>query len=200
MSWHLNVDRPVYTRHPTPRGWGNTVTSTWQALALSDDLAMLGIAVHEAGHAAMMLQGGIRVVSMTVYSQEEARDQPCLAKTVHDDYSVDYHVIASALAAGERAQDRWLQQEKLWTPERAWAVERHALDDRAELEQIVSTQLRGTLTYGRNPSDHFDYANICDRTDQALVPLWGGVLALAGELARRKTLTGGQVTAVLAAA
>lgn len=200
MPWHLNEDRPVYTRYPEPDGWGRTVTSTWQAMSLPPALELMCNAVHEAGHAAMMLHHGIQVKSMVLYTEEEARDKDFRAATDCGHYEVDYTQFACVLAAGERAQDRWLRQEGLWTPERAWSVERHGLDDRAEIEKVISTQLGGRLTYGEDPGHHFDYHHVCDRTDQALTPLWKGVLAIARELVKRRTLTGAQVTAAFTSA
>jgi hypothetical protein len=200
MTWHLNTDRPLHTRHPEPQGWTRgTIASTWHVLALPPDVEMMCNAIHEAGHAAVMLDHGIPVISMVVYTEKEARDKPARATTIKGECNVDYMRIARALAAGERAVDKWLREERYWTPERAWAAERLACSDREELEQIARTYMRGELTYGRNPSSPLDYRYICDGADEVLLPLWRGVLALAGELVKRRSLTGAQVAAVISA-
>jgi len=198
MVWHLNVDQPQHTRHPEPHGWGRTVTHTRQALALPDDLEMMSIAVHEAGHTALFLKYGIPVEYLAVYTEKEAQDKTGLGVTYRGAYSVEYPKIASALAAGERAQDRWLQQEGLWTRDRAWAVDRHAYHDREELATIVATQLGGTLTYGVDPIGTRDYQHICALADEAIAPMWTGVLALARDLARHRRLTGARARNILA--
>jgi hypothetical protein len=48
------------------------------------------------------------------------------------DDAVGWRGVILALAAAERAQDRWLRETGRWTPELAWVTERLSVHDRDE--------------------------------------------------------------------
>ncbi|MCF3104504.1 hypothetical protein IPZ58_23335 [Streptomyces roseoverticillatus] len=95
-------------------------------------------------------------------------------------------------AAGERAEDRRLREEGLWTPERAWVAERTAASDRQRVVEVLRADRGMTLSYGHAPAGHFNYATVMAAADAALHHLWDRVLSLAAALDQRGQLTGRQ--------
>lgn len=199
-TWHMNSDRPLYTRHPEPSGWGSAVTSTWQPMdGLSDQQKGLSIAAHEAGHVVMFLAAGIAVGGVEISKLEITDGQEVMATTSMGEYAARWGDIAIGLAAGERAHDYWLRQEGLWTPERAWSIERHAREDREHLAEVTGLHVHRRLTFGVDSSSDFDYQRVCDLADRAVAENWGRIQRLAHALAERRKLDGGQILAVLEA-
>lgn len=202
MSWHLNQDRPIYTRHPEPEGWGWRVTHTWQPFGFEEESrrGQMVYAVHEAGHAALFLRAGVPVVQMKFYSPQEVRRWKAKAVTISGERERPLGAHMTCLAAGERAADRWLHEEGLWNTERAWAVERYANHDRKDLEDVVREHLGKDFTYGLDPGGELDCASVHDWADAGLDAVWGGVMALAEELVARRSLDRAQVEAVFKSA
>lgn len=196
-GWHLNTDRPWRTRHPEPDGWGSTITSTGQARGLEPDLAAEANAWHEAAHTVLYLWSGVVVEYVTLDIADERHVSGGQAMTMVAPYDLPLGQAIVCLAVGERAEDRWLAQRGLWTPVRAWAVERHAYRDRAAAADLLHRGMSATMTFGTDPGAGTDYATYLTDADAALNDAWDDVEALAHELLRTRHLTGDQATAVI---
>lgn len=191
MPWHRNIGWPIYTRHPEPAQWVNSR----DLLGLSGPTKTMFTAVHEAAHAILYLQYGVPVDYVVLYEEAEIERAGVDASTYPAvaDVSLRYGDYAAVLAAGECAQDRWLRQEGLWTPGRAWSVEHDARHDRERLDQVVADCMGARLTFGTDLSSLTDYAWVCDHASQVLDGRWDAVLAVARELALRRRMTGAQI-------
>ncbi|SPE51870.1 hypothetical protein SNS2_1544 [Streptomyces netropsis] len=197
-AWHLNTDQPVYTRQPEPRAWVHReVTSGFQLLAFSDTTLRHSIAVHEAAHAVLDFAFGIPVVEICVCddlgagADGEGGGAAGWVRNGGQWRVPDVHYFAMC-AAGERAQDRWLRETGLWTPERAWVEERAADSDRQQVAHALRHSRNKELTFGRTAAGAMDYATVQAAADAALAPLWDRVLRLAAAVDDHGHLTGRQ--------
>ncbi|WP_043463876.1 hypothetical protein [Kitasatospora sp. MBT66] len=168
---------------------------TWccdtHVLDLEPAVDLVGAAVHEAGHAVAALLLGIHVVDVELTSQAvELNCAPVVA--VNGCTSVTYEVPESAyltmLAAGERAHQRWLINQGLWSPERAWAVERGARDDQSKAVGVLK---------GRFPEPAFIgpallFWQFRPAADALLQANWDRVASLGRGLAHRIHLSGNE--------
>ncbi|MEH6374577.1 hypothetical protein V7793_09600 [Streptomyces sp. KLMMK] len=190
MTWHLNSDR-FYTRHPEPDvGPGGTY---YGIADLRDADLRRSLAVHEAGHAVLAFACGIPVVEICLSGDlgKGMGSGPAAWVQWGGSWSVSCARYFAMCAAGERSQDRWMQEEGLWTPERAWVVERTAGTDRQKVAEALQ-DLGMTLHYGHTPDAGMDYATVTAAADAALHHLWDRVLSVAAALDDHGHLTGRQ--------
>ncbi|GGX82567.1 hypothetical protein [Streptomyces hiroshimensis] len=190
MTWHLNSDG-FHTRHAQPPAGAGV--SYYGIAALSEGRLRRSLAVHEAGHAVLAFAFGIPVVEICLSADLGAGPGSGPAAWVQwgSSWSIPFARYFAMCAAGERSQDRWMREEGLWTPERAWVVERTAGTDRQKVAE--SLQERGmSLYYGHTPASGMDYATVTDAADAALCHLWDRVLSVAAALDEHGRLTGWQ--------
>ncbi|MEV8100536.1 hypothetical protein [Kitasatospora sp. NPDC085879] len=88
-------------------------------------------------------------------------------------------LVAIGVAGGERAQDRWLREAGLWTPDRAAAVELAAYGDRAWLQD--------------RPRSCPDLMALHDMADDALDQVWERLTAALPVLLRQQAMSGEQL-------
>lgn len=180
--WHCIVTvlgEPYPTRtaaHPEPEG------DNFEVLDLGPLLPEY-IAVHEAAHAVVHLAGGAELLSVS------AVDRLTLARYAGWEAGDSADSLVAASAAGERAGDRWLREQGLWTPHRAVANEVGAHHDR----DVVLRYTGAHFGIGSGP----DYLLVHDLADAALDRRWRQVLAVASALLEHDTLTGAQVAEIL---
>lgn len=206
MSTPTTQDRAesALSWHPAPEGSAAAVLRTrfnppaefaaglslYAILDWDDSLLRRSIAVHEAGHALLDFAFGIRVQEMRIDpGLGKDPDGPPTAYVKVDACDVPFLRFAAMCAAGERAQDRWMREQGLWTPARAWCVERTATDDRAQAAEALKPcgiPVRFADATGRG----IHYQTIQDTADAALGHLWPRVLRLAEALDAAGHLTG----------
>jgi hypothetical protein len=177
MSWHYLPDAGIHTRHPTPNLPGTFTPN--DALNLDPTQERRSIAAHEAGHAAAYLAHGIKFIDITIggLGPDENGITPAARVRPLPTFRATDEQVLQVLAAGERAQDRWLREQGLWTPTRAWAVEVTAGHDRGEMK-------RHGLDY-----DTSDLTSLHAETDALLDRLWPSVIRLGDALDRHGHLT-----------
>ncbi|MFF4345566.1 hypothetical protein ACFY00_37370 [Kitasatospora sp. NPDC001540] len=145
-------------------------------------------AVHEAAHAVAVLAGRGRLhhVQLSTLSPDPVVDGS--SGTTHWDAPLPTdEAFAAVLGAGERAADRWLREARLWTPERAVAVETGVWADRTALLDSASPCMLG---FGEGAVDYFA---VHDLADTLLEPHWPAVTTLADHLVRHRYLAGHQI-------
>lgn len=190
MSWYTNSDRYV-TRHPEPV---SAASATYYEVAdLRDADLRRSIAVHEAGHAVLGFAFGIPVAAICVREDlGRAGEGPSAWVQWGKSWDVPWRRYITMCAAGERAEDRRLREEGLWTPERAWVAERTAESDRQCVVDALRADCGMTLSYGDDPVGDIDYGTVTAAADAALHHLWDRVLSLAAALDQWGCLTGRQ--------
>jgi hypothetical protein len=193
-TWHRNYDSYAcsvmptvsLTRNPVPAAWlAPAPVSVDQIMDLSPDQERRMVCTHEAAHAVMYMAYGHRVESITVHGDQETHGYK--AEVIPAPAYGDWIEFALHTACGERASDRWLREAGLWTPERAWAVEREAGEDRARTAEYVELGAHAVMTYGSAGREHTDYAVITDQADAMLNRVWSKVLDLAAYLFEHST-------------
>ncbi|MEU2873779.1 hypothetical protein ABZ769_32020 [Streptomyces olivoreticuli] len=198
--WHLNSDQHLYTRHPEPEDWSQGDTFLYEYLDFSDATLRRFIAVHEAGHAVLDMAFGIPVAEIHLCDDlgktpgtrsDELPDAAAWVKT-GGQWSVSYMRYAAMCAAGERAQDRWLRENGLWTQERAWVCERGASSDREQIEGSLRTHCRKELHFNPTAAFGVQYRTVQAVADSALSHLWDRLLRLAAAVDEHGHLTGRQ--------
>lgn len=93
-----------------------------------------------------------------------------------------------ATAAGERANDRWLREQSLWTPLAALITEVCADGDRDEI-----TAAHPYIGFGASAA--LDYGVLHTAADQLLDTYWPQITAVAEALADRQHMTGDEIAA-----
>lgn len=193
LRWHANRNPAHTTRHPEPdHQW----IHTWRVENLTETQKLHGTAIHEAAHAVLLCTAGVPIHSVTVRTMTEAA-AASLPSGENDrgPYKVALYDLLTGLCAGARAEDHWLQQNGLWTPGRAWAIERHAIGDRTMTAQALQDAADLPLTYG-NSGDWNDLAVIHDHTDQAIDRHWLNITDLAEALVTHRHLNAQQIARV----
>lgn len=183
-----------HTYHRMPEWW----CCTQHLLALTPEADLFGTAVHEAGHLVADLVGGIHVrgVVITPHTTQCPLLGPVSIVPGHTEIG---RVNASSTAylimliAGEEAQLRWLAEAELLTSERAWAVERGALDDTAK----AIDYLRDEYPDWDDDSLRMAYWQYRPAAQELLDTHWDRVMNIAGPLTARHQL-GGDEAAKLA--
>ncbi|MFI1968237.1 hypothetical protein BLA24_20410 [Streptomyces cinnamoneus] len=196
-EWFLNSDRPLYTRQPEPRDWWTGVAESFYSfLDFSDAMLRRSLAVHEAGHAVLNMAFGIPIAEIGVRDDLGKVPSDGFAAWVRTcgNWSVPYVRYLAMCAAGERAQERWMRELGLWTPERAWVVERCASSDRELVADSLRTARGMELHFGdgNGTAGGMHYATIQTAADSALAHLWDQVLHLAAAVDEHGRLTGRQ--------
>ena len=193
-TWHRNTDHYALTvmpaisltRNPVPAVWlAREPVSVDQIMSLTTDQERRMVCTHEAAHAVMYMAYGHRIESVIVYDDQDAHG--CKAEVIPAPAYGEWSEFALYSACGERASDRWLREAGLWTPERAWAVEREAGRDREQTAEYVQFGAHTTMTYGSAGREHTDYAVIGDQADAMLDRLWSKVCDLAAHLFEHST-------------
>ncbi|WP_146259306.1 hypothetical protein [Streptomyces tateyamensis] len=150
------------------------------------------VSVHEAGHTVIALHVGMHVKDVKIV--ERTRDLGCgprleLEGTMSPgDYELAHSAVVKQLAAGERAEQRWLRDYGLWTQDRGWAAEMGALHDRdaaiPRLRMFTGSDDLATVLGA--------YVHFGDQAEEVLGQHWPAVLAVAGALDEEGELTGDQ--------
>lgn len=127
---------------------------------------------HEAGHAIAAVTEGLEIWSITLQedwqlAKEGGRSYLTIADS--SDASPTFY------AAGERAANRWLEEQGLWTPETAVSVEATAYTDR----------------------QYYDFRTAHDLADALLDAAWDWVVAVADALSVRRNLTGKDIADIV---
>lgn len=207
--WHENPDPCARTVTPTVRYTRNAPSERWldastrttidEIAGFTPDEDAMVISVHEAAHAVFFMAAGHAIDYITVYPPGSAQaGEHGKADTMPVDSRGEWPWLDFAIlhAGGERAADRYLRESRLWTPERAWAIERSAVKDRAEAARAVQHVLGRAMTYGADRGEPGDYAWICDQTDQALSRYWPRVLDLGRYVFERRRVPGADAARV----
>jgi hypothetical protein len=204
-GWHV-TDLPglpaFRTSGPPPLG---RVTTLYAVLNLPPTQLRRYLAVHEAAHVVIGIQGGSRVHHVeldTDLGTGDVRDQVAVgdAGAAHVTWlptTVTWTAHLTMLAAGERAQLAWLREHDLYTSDRAWAVEVLAAQDR--LAAVADGAAKGiTLAFGEAPDpDVLDWILVCQWADGQLSRSWPTVLAVAAALDDNSRLSGAEIAALL---
>lgn len=190
MTWHdeITVNGVPY---PTRNRASFDADGSSEYLAdLADSTLQHLVSVHEAAHAVAALVARAYVHSATVTPHTEwgtavpVRDGVPSGDTISCNFP-DGQAFAVFLGAGERAADRWLQQNNLWTPRRALGIELGAYSDR-------ETFLVANPHFGFG-ADRNDYRVVHDLADAFVIQHWDAITAVAKALATQLCLTGAQV-------
>ncbi|MGA5818832.1 hypothetical protein ACPC54_13365 [Kitasatospora sp. NPDC094028] len=191
-GWHYDAQTGLTTRNlrPTLRP-GMTVS---EALDLPEDELRRAIAMHEAGHATVMLHFGLPFKSVAIRDDLGLDpDRPGNAGEVAcESWSAPLCDGLAMLAAGERAQDRWLRESGRWSVARGWLTELGAIGDRREVYRAVREAFGVGVTFNTGDDPCRDLSALHDHADALLNTLWGQVGRLADVLDRRGRLTEAQ--------
>ncbi|MGP3737931.1 hypothetical protein ACTWJ9_33010 (plasmid) [Streptomyces sp. GDS52] len=179
--------RTYHTRHRAP----DSVACGTYLDDLADGQRDTLRAVHEAAHAVAGLAAGSFVHYARISTTAELRDRTpdgqgmVAGGDVHGCNLTDGQSFAAFMGAGERAEDRWLRENGLWSHTRAVGIEFGAYTDR---RQVLDLNPHIGFDGGLN-----DYLVVHHLADQFLSQHWGAVLAVADVLATRLHLTGGHI-------
>ncbi|MGW7617448.1 hypothetical protein ACWGLG_16580 [Streptomyces antimycoticus] len=183
-----------YTRNPPPvYDWGHLGTD--HVSAYTPEEQTMNTAVHEAAHATVYMNAGYRIGHIALHEPGD-RSHGGRAHVHYLPASGPWLDWAATCAAGERAETRWMQENGLWSPDRAWVSERLAWSDRRQLGLAYRDCTGKDLTFHGDHSDPGDYAWVMDRTDEALDRVWGQVLRLAYHVAERGYVDGDEVAKI----
>ncbi|MEV4975535.1 hypothetical protein [Streptomyces scopuliridis] len=190
ITWHDDITingEPYLTRHPAP-ATGDTKTELLSDLPNNQRQYLT--AIHEAAHAVAGLgaHGYIHHAQITPVTEviaEPATNHGIPGGNVFSCNLHDGQAFAVFLGAGERAEDRWLRQNNLWTPRRAYGIELGAYSDR---RCFLATNPH--FGFG---TDHNDYRVVHDYADQMVAQRWDAITAVADVLATRLHLTGDEI-------
>lgn len=188
-----------YRNPPPTRG----VCCQTKGMDFDRDTERQAAAVHEAGHTAVALQFGIRMPSISLTNPTGLRACGHLREIegALDNVLLDGATVGemmTVLAAGERAEDRWLRETGAWTGTRAFFAERSALADR-DVARVHLAVYGQDLRFGTSTpdiSDAADWWRAHSLADAALDGIWDQVLLLAGRIAETGALSGDDAAAV----
>lgn len=190
-AWHDDITvngQPYPTRHPIPYD----VNTTEDCLGDLDDTDRQHlIAIHEAAHAVAVLasrahihHAKIRPLPQLKAGLEATSTGTSSGHVFGCNFS-DGQGFAVYLGAGERAEDRWLTEQQLWTPRRAAGIELGACGDR---QQLIAANPH--VGFG---ADHNDYRVVHDLADQFIHRYWQAITDVADALTAHLHLTGDQI-------
>ncbi|MFJ9693670.1 hypothetical protein [Kitasatospora sp. NPDC101183] len=190
-GWHHDWDTGLTSRNPVPEIYEDTDSE--RLMGLPEGQLRMGTAVHEAAHAVVMLHFGLPFVEVGVGNMGGGPNQA--GAVIRESGTVQANHYLYTLAAGERAQDRWLRLANLWTPTRGWVVESGAFGDRREIARVVKQVTGADLTFGVTDTPDTDLAALHAVADEILTFLWGRVTALAEALHHHGRLTEAEAAA-----
>lgn len=139
------------------------------------------VAAHELGHFLVHWKLGARVHSIAI---EEDGENIIPGGVVSFSYpkSSEIRPILVGGAAGERACDRWLREQGLWTPARAVYGEIQGQTDRTDAQKQDPS-----ITFDGGPND---YRHLQDEADQVLDDVWPLLLRGLGHFREYAAYTG----------
>lgn len=193
--WH--DDRVIHGRpYPTRQSAPDLGTGACAYLSdLTDGQRDVLRAVHESAHAVVGLASGAYVHYAKMSTTSELRDTsvipdwaPLKAVPGGDTRAcnladgLDFIVL---MGAGERAEDWWLREQGLWTPNRAVGVELGAYGDRREV-----LRLNPHVGFDGGPADYLIVHHFADRF---VSEHWDAITTVAAVLATRLHLTGDEI-------
>ena len=183
-TWHAlaHPDGSTYhVRTQPPAGMTSTDMDTFhEALGMTTEQGDRAHAIHEAAHAVAALAGRGYVLEAQV-------NIPWRAGKLGSGHAIFGYMpgvaqTAAALAAGERAETRWLHETGLWTPRRGIAIEIDAATDR----KAFTTR---HPEYGFGDTD-LDYLDAHDIADTVIDRYWAEIQTVANALLEHHTLSG----------
>ncbi|MGW7547117.1 hypothetical protein ACWGKQ_39355 [Streptomyces sp. NPDC054770] len=188
-----------YRHHPPSR----VVCCQIDGLEFDRDTERQAVAVHEAGHAAVAFQLGLHVPSVSIAEPTGTRAcrHPSPIVGAVDNVRLAGSTVRqmmTVLAAGERAEERWLHETGQWTEIRAFFVERAGFGDR-ETARARLAEFGQDLRFGTSTPDEPDPADwwrAHGLADSVLDGVWDKVLVLAERIADRQVLPGDEAAAV----
>ncbi|MGW4651357.1 hypothetical protein [Kitasatospora sp. NPDC004289] len=188
----LKWGRETYSRHPEPVSW----CCHGHVPGLDQATYRRAVSVHEAGHTVVAFHVGMHVKRVEITGH--TRDLGCGPRLELEgamspgDYELAHSAVVKQLAAGERAEQRWLRDAGLWTQERGWAAEMGALNDRdmaiPRLQMFTGSDDLATVLGA--------YVLFGDQVEEVLDQHWQAVIAVAAALDDASELTGDQAAAL----
>ena len=121
------------------------------------------VAAHELGHFLVGWKLGARRFGISVLDDPGNVIPKGVVSYVHPDGETSRPVLISG-AAGERASDRWLREQGLWTPARAVYSEISGQRDREDAQKADPS-----ITFDGGPND---YRHLQDEADRILDDVW----------------------------
>lgn len=177
---------PIHSFHSAPSRW----CCTNHVLALPLETDRRGAAVHEAGHVVAALLGGMNLIDATLTPEHASCPRGPISAvsgvTQRSPGSVHPDDYLTMLAAGEVAHQRWLLESGLYTPDRAWAVERGARDDTDKAIGVLRDHIPGYEDNGYR-QEFWEYR---PQAQALLDTHWHRVLAVAELLEANGHLSG----------
>jgi hypothetical protein len=128
-----------------------------QILGLTQDQAHASTTIHELAHTTLWIAAGIHVRHISIHASptgEPGGHVECGTVPAHR--RLDW---AIAIAAGERAQDRWLHENGLWTSDLAADAEIGARHDRKLILDAEPDPMPG---FGTGGPDYADFHTMAD--------------------------------------
>ncbi|MEU9754338.1 hypothetical protein AB0D90_14530 [Streptomyces althioticus] len=191
-NWHhdVRVNGAIYPLR-------NRLDDAYNGQPLSDRLfgftpeqSAAKAAVHELGHALVWLDGGLRVTQVALKRRLDGNDPFYGVVGSGPIWEGRTTAWAVGAVAGERAVDRWLREEGLWTPSRAAWAELSAQHDRVK---VLDLPLDPKPGFG---SLLADYGDLHQLADNALTRVWDRLRATLPALLTRESI-GGQELATM---
>lgn len=165
--WHTNIgvwnpDGPGHRVFPTRA----LFTGAGELADLADFTAgqhLQAVAVHELGHFLVNWKLGAQLFRISVQDDPGNVIPKGVVSFSHPDGDTARPVLVGG-AAGERACDRWLREQGLWTPARAVYGELQGITDREDARAADPS-----LTFDGGPND---YRHLQDEADRILDETW----------------------------
>ncbi|MHC0432022.1 hypothetical protein ACX6XY_17815 [Streptomyces sp. O3] len=162
-------------------------------MPLPVELARLGLAFHEAGHAVLCLAYGRHVATSEVVVWETEDGWAMVGNTAHQSPSTPPWQYAAMCAAGEIAHVQYLMAYGLWTPQRAYACT--ADHDR---EQAIDMLAESGYRLGRDrvPAGGKSWGMVRGMARRKVGYLWREIRTVAHAMDERTVLTGDEIAAL----
>ncbi|MFI1161337.1 hypothetical protein [Streptomyces sioyaensis] len=188
VTWYhgFEIDGIAYPmRHQLSDRAKNEPVLNERVLGLTKELSRTSCAVHELAHALLWISSGIHVIRVGVGVGPGGQAE---CGRVAADKRLGW---AIAIAAGERAQDRWLREAGLWTEDLAAMAELGARSDRALIFAADPDPRPGFGDGGP------DYADLHALADQALDAHWSTIRAALPVLVDSGQMTGDELASTV---
>ncbi len=138
--------------------------------------------VHEAGHTVLARAAGGLISEVALTHRPDEAGHVIWANPT--DGTGSWDDVAAVHAAGEQAATRWLRENGLHTPVRAWASELGSLGDRN-----MARRWTGADVVTDNPVNPHDWRRLSALARDRLDGRWGEVEQLAADLQQHRHLT-----------